>query len=217
MASKNTKEKRGRLVAVPRHPDTVKLTFSSGFSVLLEPPSYATYKLIREREAALFPEPEIPVSIIETAGGDQAIPALASSQEGMRFMLEMEVVGRQRAAWRHEYLLRHHVTVLDGEGQEAEQDTLLQQYTRELARLEALRGESFADADEQWLAFVANVVLKSREDYQMLNNQAARYFDPVSDEEVAVAADSFRGAVQRATTDGGPAPGVEAGSDANSV
>lgn len=205
--------KGGRHTAVPLAPNAIPLTFSSGYRAFLKPLPYQTFRLLREREEALFPEPPVPKETIETDSGPVEMPVPQSSTAGLNYLIALNEVARQRAAYRLDFILDHFL-VIEGAEDDAGKQAIIDCHADDLRALEDLAGEVIPNA---WDTVLRHCILLSSQDYTMLQENALALCAPVTESEVAERVKSFRDFLARATAGGmQQPPGVE-GADGATV
>lgn len=192
MSKRNSRGRRNS--AAPDDTNEQKITFSSGYVGSVAPISYATFGLLKQREAVLFPEPELPLKEVEVAGGKKKIPVMQKSEEGLRFMLDTAEVARKRAEWRLDYFINHFLTIEGAEDEDAQQ-VILAKHEAELAMVAELRGEPVAD-DERWDVCLRHVIIRSSEDYLKLREAVEALTAPITDQEMLAMSQLFRRLVE---------------------
>lgn len=202
MASKNSKGRRSGSAA----PDDNRIEFSSGYVGIVEPISYATFQLLKQREVELFPEPELPMKQIEVAGGVKNVPATQQSAEGVRFMVEMTEIAQKRAEFRLDYFIDRFLTVEGAEDETGRQE-LLSKHETGLAMVADLRGEPIEDDEERWALFLRHIALRSSADYKKLKEKVESLTAPITDNEVLLMAELFRRLVAQQADHGVEASG----------
>jgi len=107
--------KGGRVTTVPPAPNAIPLVFSSGYKGYLRPLPYQTFRRLREREEELFPEPPMPVETTQTDSGPVQTPVPQDSAAGLTYLVTLNTVAAQRAAYRLDFILDHFLGV-EGDG-----------------------------------------------------------------------------------------------------
>lgn len=177
------------MTTVPPAPNAIPLTFSSGHKGFLKPLSYQTFRRLREREAELFPEPPMPVQTVETDSGPVETPATQDTAEGLTYLVTLNTVAAQRAAYRLDFILDHFL-VVEGAEDDAGKKTLVDAHTADLAALADLEGEEITG--DPWPLVLRHCILLSSQDYAMLQENALALCAPVTEREVAERVNSFR-------------------------
>lgn len=183
---------------VPPAPRAIQLTFSSGYRGFLRPLPYQTFRMLRERENALFPEPPVPKRVIETDSGPVETPVAQDTAEGLSYLLTLNAVAAQRAAYRLDFIIEHFLTI-EGAEDEAGRLAIIERHATDLAALADL-GEVI-DQDP-WPVVLRHCILLSAQDYAMLQENALALCTPVTESEVAERVKSFRDILAGATAPG---------------
>jgi len=206
--------KRGRHTTVPPAPNAIPLTFSSGHRGYLKPLSYQTFRRLREREEELFPEPEMPLKTLETDSGPVTTPAPQDTAEGLAYLVTLNTVAAQRAAYRLDFILDHFLTI-EGAEDDAGKQALVEAHAADLAALADLEGQEITG--DPWPVVLRYCILLSSQDYAMLQENALALCAPVTEREVAERVKSFRNLLAGATPDGVRQPPGAEGPDGAAV
>lgn len=189
MAKRTAKVQRA--TAVPEHPDTIALSLSSGYSVLVEPMPYAIYQKLKERQQKRFPEPSLPmVEIALEDGSSTSVVAGNDSPEAIQYMIDIAEVARQRTEFTLDFMLDHYlVGLVDA----TEADVLADKHVKKNLEMMRLLDDDVPDDDdpELWGYVFRHCVLASRADYELVRNSILLLTSPVSQEEIAEAGASF--------------------------
>jgi len=191
-AQRRSDQGRRPNTAAPQTPGEIKLTFSSGYHGTLRPLPFSTVLLLKKREAELYPEPEQPMLTTQTELGEKAIPASLNTEQGMQYLAALERVAVQRAEFRLDFIIGDFLTIDEAEDQGC--NAVTQAFTKEIAAIRRL-DPSLADSD--WEIALRHCVLRSADDYKILQQNALILTTPISDQEIKAAAEPFRGDLQR--------------------
>lgn len=187
--------------AAPLDEGVVELTFSSGYTAALRRLPYRTVQLLRQKEAEQFPIDDPPTQVVQTELGEKRVPFSIESPEGAAYLTKLEQVAMQRAAFRLDYILGRFLVITGGEDEQG-RNGIIRAHRAEIDDVKALDPSL-----DDWDVFVRHVAIRSATDYRMLMKNAEALTTAVSDEEIAAAASSFRGDVQRDPDPGSQAPG----------
>lgn len=178
--------------AAPQTPGEIKLTFSSGYHGTLRPLPFSTVLLLKKREAELYPEPEQPTITTQTELGEKTVPASLNTEQGLQYLTALERIAVQRAEFRLDFIIGHFLTIDEAEEQGC--NAVTQAHTKDIAAIKVL-DPSLSDSD--WDIALRHCVIRSADDYKMLQQNALILTTPISDQEIKAAAEPFRSDLQR--------------------